>query len=45
MNSDNGWKKASTTLFSGAKIYGYRVDRVHSETYKILGGINRNEQE
>ncbi|KRX10294.1 hypothetical protein PPERSA_09678 [Pseudocohnilembus persalinus] len=38
---DFTWKVLSTTLESGAKIYGYRVEWLHSETLKILGGINR----
>jgi len=27
----------------GARIYGYRVDSVHNEAYKVLGGLNRTE--
>lgn len=27
---------------AGAKIYGYRVDNVHMETYRILGGLHRH---
>lgn len=33
--------KASCTLEAGVKIYSLRVDSVHSEAYKVLGGINR----
>ena len=33
--------QASCTLEAGVKIYAYRVDSVHSETYKVLGGLNR----
>jgi hypothetical protein len=29
-------------LGAGAKIYGYRVDNVHMETYRILGGLHRH---
>ncbi|KAI3702732.1 hypothetical protein L6452_28484 [Arctium lappa] len=32
---------ASCTLEAGVKIYSMRVDSVHSEAYKVLGGINR----
>ena len=39
------WKNLSSALEAGAKIYGFRVDSVHSETYKILGGLNRTELE
>lgn len=33
--------QASCTLEAGVKIYSMRVDSVHSEAYKVLGGINR----
>jgi condensin complex subunit 2 len=33
--------KASCTLEAGVKIYSLRVDSVHAEAYKVLGGINR----
>ncbi|MCQ2819152.1 MAG: hypothetical protein MJ252_17960 [archaeon] len=42
-NEENAWQKASASLDATAKIYGYRVDSVHTDTYKILGGLNRNE--
>jgi hypothetical protein len=29
-------------LGAGAKIYGYHVNNVHIETYKILGGLHRH---
>lgn len=35
------FQKASCTLEAGVKIYSLRVDSVHSEAYKVLGGINR----
>ncbi len=28
-----------------SKIYSYRVDGLHTDTYKILGGLNRTEIE
>ena len=34
-------RQASCTLEAGVKIYSTRVDSVHSETYKVLGGLNR----
>lgn len=40
-NQETSWHKASASLDASAKIYGYRVDSVHSETYKILGGLTR----
>jgi len=42
-SGDTSWKKLSQTLDAGAKIYGYRVDSVHTETYKVLGGLNRTD--
>jgi len=42
-NKENDWQKASATIDATAKIYGYRVDSVHSETFKFLGGLNRTE--
>lgn len=35
------FQKASVTLDAGVKIYGTRVDSVHTETFKILGGLGR----
>ena len=32
---------SSDLLEAGVKIYSLRVDSVHSEAYKVLGGINR----
>ncbi|XP_047342546.1 condensin complex subunit 2 isoform X2 [Impatiens glandulifera] len=38
---ETNFQKASCTLEAGIKIYSMRVDSVHSEAYKVLGGINR----
>ncbi|KAF9608000.1 hypothetical protein IFM89_004881 [Coptis chinensis] len=38
---ETNFQKASCTLEAGVKIYASRVDSVHSEAYKVLGGINR----
>ena len=43
-NEEAAWQKASASLDVSAKVYGYRVDSVHSETYKFLGGLNRNKK-
>ncbi len=40
---ENTWQKASATLDATSRIYGYRVDSVHSEAFKFLGGLNRAE--
>ncbi len=39
---ENTWGRTGEALGAGAKIYGYRVDNVHMETYKILGGLHRH---
>ena len=41
-NADNTWGRTGEALGAGAKIYGFRVDNVHQETYKILGGLHRH---
>ena len=33
---------ASNTLDTSVKIYSYRVDSVHSDTYRVLNGLNRS---
>ncbi|KAI8028858.1 Condensin complex subunit 2 [Camellia lanceoleosa] len=38
---ETNFQKASCTLEAGVKIYSMRVDSVHSEAYKVLGGITR----
>ncbi|XP_039847809.1 condensin complex subunit 2-like isoform X3 [Panicum virgatum] len=40
-DDETNFQKASCTLEAGVKIYSTRVDSVHSEAYKVLGGINR----
>ncbi|KAL5990138.1 hypothetical protein ACLOJK_011035 [Asimina triloba] len=44
-DTETNFQKASCTLEAGVKIYSLRVDSVHSEAYKVLGGINRAGQE
>ena len=44
-NEETAWQKASASLDATAKIYGFRVDSVHSETFKFLGGLNRNKKD
>ena len=44
-NEESAWQKASASLDASAKIYGFRVDSVHTETFKFLGGLNRNKKE
>ena len=40
-NEESSWQKASASLDASAKIYGFRVDSVHTETFKFLGGLSR----
>ncbi|XP_050136672.1 condensin complex subunit 2-like isoform X2 [Malus sylvestris] len=40
-DAETNFQKASCTLEGGVKIYSMRVDSVHSEAYKVLGGMNR----
>jgi condensin complex subunit 2 len=35
------FQKASCTVETSVKIYSARVDAVHADTYKMLGGLNR----
>lgn len=39
----DAWKTISATLDAGSKIYGFRVDLVHQNTYKVLGGLHRTQ--
>lgn len=42
-NEEASWQRVSATLDASAKIYGYRVDSVHTDMFKFLGGLNRTE--
>ncbi|KFO83652.1 Condensin complex subunit 2, partial [Buceros rhinoceros silvestris] len=33
---------AAGTLDASAKIYAVRVDTVHADTYKVLGGLGKD---
>ena len=44
-NEESAWQKASASLDVSAKVYGFRVDSVHSETFRFLGGLNRNNKD
>lgn len=39
---ETSWQTASNGLEAFAQIYSYRVDSVHTELFKILGGLHRN---
>ncbi|EGD76028.1 hypothetical protein PTSG_11637 [Salpingoeca rosetta] len=38
------FQMASVTLDASVKIYSCRVDSIHSEAYKVLGGISRSDK-
>lgn len=40
-DSQTNFQKASCTLEASVKIYGFRVDSCHTETFKVLGGLSR----
>lgn len=45
--SEEKWRYYSTVIDACGKVYGYCVDHIHEETFKILGGVARtyeNEQ-
>ena len=43
IDSENQWKIISSTVDAQSKIYAFRVDSVHHETFKILGGLIRTD--
>ncbi|XVF03803.1 hypothetical protein REPUB_Repub05bG0024400 [Reevesia pubescens] len=43
--SETNFQKASCTLEAGVKIYSFRVDALHTDAYKVLGGIHRAGQD
>ena len=36
------WIRTGEALGAGAKIYGFRVDNVHIDTYKMMSTLSRN---
>jgi hypothetical protein len=38
----NKWIRTAEAIGAGAKIYGFRVDNVHMDTYKMLNTLSRN---
>ena len=41
-NADKKWINTGDAIKASAQVYGFRVDNVHSETYRMLNGIHRN---
>ena len=44
LNNDEGWKKISSAIEVQSKIYGFRVDSLHNESYQMLGGLSRQNE-
>lgn len=42
---ESSWQTASNGLEAFAHVYSYRVDSVHTDMFKILGGLHRNQDE
>ena len=36
------WLRTGEAIGAGAKIYGYRVDNVHHDTYQMINRLARN---
>lgn len=41
-NMETKWLRTGEAIGAGAKIYGFRVDNVHSNTYKMISTLARN---
>ena len=37
------WLRTGEALGAGAKIYGFRVDNVHIDAYKMMSSLARNQ--
>ena len=40
-NPDKKWVRTGEAIDAGAKVYGFRVDNVHSTAYRMLNGMAR----
>ena len=43
-HSGDNWQVASNGLAAFAQVYSYRVDSVHAELFKMMGGLHRNDK-
>lgn len=41
---ENSWQKVSASLDASSRIYGFRVDSTHNDTFRFLSGLSRNKQ-
>jgi len=42
---DANFQTASSTIDAGAKIYAYRVDSLHRETYRVFSGLGKGSKQ
>ena len=42
-DDENTWSKASVSIDVSSKIYGYRVDSLHNQAFKMVGFLHRGE--
>lgn len=43
--NEDSWQLVSNGLAAFAQVYSYRVDSVYNDTYKILGNMNRSNED
>ena len=41
-NEQKKWITTGEALNASAMVYGFRVDHIHSEAYRMLNAVNRN---
>ena len=41
-NNDKKWVRTGEAIDAGAKVYGFRVDNIHNDAYRMLNGMCRN---
>lgn len=41
---ESKWLRTGEALGAGAKVYGFRVDHVHNDTYKMMSSLSRNQE-
>ena len=40
---ESKWQKASASLYASSKIYGFRVDCLHTDIHKFMDGLTRSD--
>jgi condensin complex subunit 2 len=44
LQDEMAWEKCSNSLNAGSRIYSYRVDYLHGNTFKVAGGVTRTDK-